>query len=149
MSTAIHLAGAADRESLLSLMARCHAERALPHDDAHRQRAVTPLLAGSPHGAIWLIGPQRAPLGYVTVSFGWSLDQAGVEGWVQEVFIRPSVRRRGIGTEVLHAVAVSLAQGGVMALHVRLDKADTTAAAFCARVGFAPCPDDLLMTDTL
>ena len=100
MTTAIHLAGPDDIAPLLALMERFHVETALPHDDAHRRRAATPLVQGSPHGAVWLIGPQRAPLGYVLLGFGWSVDSAGMEGFVHEVFIRPSVRGRGIGTEV-------------------------------------------------
>jgi GNAT superfamily N-acetyltransferase len=149
VSTAIHLAGADDMDCVIGLMARYHSERALPHDDTHRRRAAMPLLNGSPHGAVWLIGPQRAPLGYVLISFGWSVAMAGIEGFVAEVFIRPSVRGRGIGTEVLHAIAVSLTQSGVKALHVRLDQADSAAARFCARVGFAPRPETVLMTDVL
>ena len=149
MTTAVHLAGPADLDRLLALIERYHTEAALPHDDAHRRRAVTPLLAGSPHGAVWLIGPQRAPLGYVLIGFGWSVALAGREGVVDEVYIRPSVRGRGIGTEVLHAIAVSLTGVGVRALHVRLDRTDAAAARFCARVGFAPRPDTVLMTDEL
>lgn len=149
MTTAVHLAGAADLDRLIGLMERFHAERALPHDDTHRRRAVGPLLEGSPHGAVWLIGPQRAPLGYVILSFGWSVTLAGTEGFVQEAFVRPSVRGRGIGTEVLHAIAVSLTTGGIKALHVRLDRNDAVAARFCARVGFALRPDTVVMTDVL
>ena len=130
-------------------MERYHSETALPHDDTHRRRAIAPLLSGSPHGAVWLIGPQRAPLGYVLISFGWSVALAGLEGFVNEIFVRSSVRGRGIGTEVLHAIAVSLSQTGLKALHVRLDHADATSARFCARVGFAPRPDIVLMTDVL
>ena len=149
MTTAIHLASAGDADLLLALMERFHTERALPHDAAHRRRAVLPLLQGSPHGAVWLIGPRRAPLGYAILSFGWSVNLAGIEGIVQEVFVRPSVRGRGIGTEVLHSIAVNLTQSGIRALHVRLDRDDATAARFCARVGFAPRPETVVMTDVL
>ncbi len=149
MTTAIHLAAMADLDNLLPLMERFHTDCSMPHDDAHRRRAVTPLLAGSPHGAVWLIGPQRAPLGYVLIGFGWSVALAGREGVVDEVYIRPSVRGRGIGTEVLHAIAVRLTGAGVKALHVQLDRTDQAAARFCARVGFAPRPETVLMTDVL
>ncbi len=149
MTTAIHLAGADDLDRLLALMERFHTEAALPYDDNHRRRAAGPLLAGSPHGAVWLIGPQRAPLGYVLLSFGWSVAMAGAEGIVDEVFIRHSVRGRGIGTEVLHAIAVSLAQNGVKALHVRLDRSNAAAARFCAKVGFLTRPELVIMTDAL
>lgn len=148
MSTAINLGGPEDDERLLSLMARYHEERGLDYDDNHRAKVAAPLLDGSPLGAVWLIGPQRAPLGYVLVTFGWSVRLGGMIGWVEEVFIRPSVRSRGIGTEVLHAIAVSLGPAGIEALQVRVD-GDERLARFCKRVGFATTEDQRIMTDNL
>lgn len=148
MTTAINLGGPEDGEKLLSLMARYHEERGLDYDDKHRAKVSVPLLNGSPLGAVWLIGPQRAPLGYVLVTFGWSVRYGGMIGWVEEVFIRPSVRSRGIGTEVLHAIAVSLGPAGIEALQVRVD-GDERLARFCKRVGFAATEDQRIMTDDL
>jgi len=148
MTTAINLGGPADDERLLSLMARYHEERGLDYDDAHRAKVAAPLLEGSPLGAVWLIGPQRAPLGYVLVTFGWSVRLGGMIGWVEEVFIRPSVRSRGIGTEVLHAIAVTLGPAGIEALQVRVD-GDERLARFCKRVGFGRTEDHRIMTDDL
>lgn len=148
MSTAINLARPTDDDRLLSLMARYHEERGLDYDDLHRAQVTAPLLEGSPLGAVWLIGPARSPLGYVLVSFGWSVHLGGMTGWVEEVFIRASVRNRGIGTEVLHAVAVSLGHAGLKALQVRVDD-DTRLAQFCERVGFDTATEAKIMTDRL
>jgi L-amino acid N-acyltransferase YncA len=71
----------------------------------------------------------------------------GSEGWVDEVFIRPSVRRRGIGTEVLHSIAVALSKGGVKALHVRVPQDADVTQRFCERVGFTLQPNTRLMSD--
>lgn len=148
MSTAINLAGPADDDRLLSLMGRYHEEIGLTYDDAYRAAVTAPLLEGSPLGAVWLIGPARAPLGYVIVSFGWSVSLGGMIGWVEEVFIRPSVRSRGIGTEVLYTITVSLGQAGVRALQVRVDD-NSRLAGFCARVGFGNTANTRVMTDLL
>jgi len=148
MTTAINLAGPADDERLLSLMGRFHDECGMDYTDDHRAAVAAPLLEGSPLGAAWLIGPARAPLGYVLVSFGWSVPLAGMTGWVEEIFIRPSVRNRGIGTEVLHTVAVSLGQAGLRALQVRVDD-NARLASFCTRVGFGAAQDARIMTDQL
>lgn len=148
MTTAINLGGPADDERLLSLMARYHEERGFAYDDDHRAAVAAPLLEGSPLGAVWLIGPQRAPLGYVLVTFGWSVRLGGMVAWVDEVFIRPSVRGRGIGREVLHAVAVSLGHAGVRALQVCVDD-DARLAKFCGKVGFTTSTDQRIMTDLL
>ena len=148
MTTAINLAGPTDDDRLLSLMGRYHEECGFAYDDVHRAAVAAPLLNGSPLGAVWLIGPARAPLGYVMISFGWSVPHGGMIGWVEEVFIRPSVRSRGIGTEVLHAVALSLGQAGIRALKVRIDN-NTRFAQFCTRAGFGHATDTRTMTDIL
>lgn len=149
MTTAIHLAGPDDGARVQALMQRNHEERGLPHDDAHRENVVAPLLEGSPLGAVWLIGPARAPLGYVLISFGWSADLGGMIGWVEDIFIRQSVRKRGIGTEVLHAIAVTLGRADLRALHVRIPDDDDTLAKFCAKAGFRSDETLRVMTDRL
>jgi GNAT superfamily N-acetyltransferase len=148
MTTAITLAGTEHATQVLGLMARFHEDAGLPYDDAHRSTVAEPLLDGSPLGAIWLIGPGRAPLGYVMISFGWSVADGGMVGRLEEVYIRASVRNRGIGTEVMHAVTVNLRQAGLRAMHVQL-QADAPAAAFCKRVGFAPVTGVIHMAETL
>ena len=149
MSSAIHLAGPDDLTRVTALMARYHSEAELEHDDAHRALVTSPLLDGSPLGAIWLIGPARAPLGYVMVTFGWSVPHGGMVGWLSEIFIRPSVRGRGIGTETLNAVSVSLRGAGLRAMRVILPDGDRDATRFCTRAGFAPDAGHQLMTDRL
>lgn len=149
MTTAIHLAGPDDAANLQALMQRSHAERALPHDDAHRDSVTAPLLAGSPLGAVWLIGPARAPLGYVLISFGWSVDPGGMIGWVEDIYIRPSVRRRGIGTEVLHALSVTLHRADLRALHMRITHGDDALSRFCAKAGFDHDQTFRVLTDRM
>lgn len=149
MSAAVNLAGEDSTELCLGLMEKFHAEQDLPYDDAHRLTVAAPLLAGNPLGAIWLIGPARAPLGYVLVTFAWSIEAAGMVGWISEIYMRPSVRKRGIGTETLHAVAVALRAGGVKALHADVGSADNPLMRFWNRVGFQADSTRNVVTDIL
>ncbi len=128
--TALHLAKPEDLERLLSLAAACHAELGIVRDDDTRRAGLAPLLDGLPHGAVYLVGPARAPLGYVTLSFGWSLAAAGMEARLDEIYIRPAVRRRGIATEVLATLPRALGEAGVQALSLRLNGSSPTAALF-------------------
>lgn len=149
MSAAVNLAGEDSVELCLALMAKHHEEQDLPYDDAHRLAVAAPLLAGNPLGAIWLIGPARAPLGYVLVTFAWSIEAGGMVGWISEIYMRPSVRKRGIGTETLHAVAVALRAGGVKALHADIGTTDNPLTHFWNRAGFRPDTTRSVMTDVL
>ena len=59
----LHLATPEDLEKLLPLVTGFHAEMGFETTPEHQHEAIAPLLEGSPHGAIWLIGPRRAPVG--------------------------------------------------------------------------------------
>ena len=91
MTAALHLATEADLDKLLPLVAGYHAFEGIDPGDDHRRDALAPLLQGSPLGAVWLIGPKRAPVGYIAVSFGWSIEMGGMDGFIDEFFIRETV----------------------------------------------------------
>lgn len=144
--TALHLATPDDLPRLEPLVAAFHAEHQLTTDQPFREAALLPLLEGSPHGAIWLIGPARSPIGYIIICFGWSVELGGMDGFVDEIYIRPGVRGRGIGTEVLSALPKTLAGSGLKALHLEVDRDDTAPQELYRRAGFAARPRYMLMT---
>ncbi|MFK7753550.1 MAG: GNAT family N-acetyltransferase, partial [Sedimentitalea sp.] len=72
MSAALHLAKPDDLERLLTLITAFHAEEGIDSTAQSRESGIAPLLEGIPHGAAYLVGPTRAPIGYVVVTFGWS-----------------------------------------------------------------------------
>mmetsp|Transcript_6985 Transcript_6985/g.11259 ORF Transcript_6985/g.11259 Transcript_6985/m.11259 type:complete len:110 (-) Transcript_6985:2382-2711(-) len=95
-----------------------------------------PLLDGIPHGAAYLIGPPRAPIGYIVVTFGWSVEFGGMDGFVDELYVRPGVRGRGIASEVLISLPRALAGAGLKALHLEVGAANENAARIYSRAGF-------------
>ncbi|MCT4559263.1 MAG: GNAT family N-acetyltransferase [Pelagimonas sp.] len=134
----LHLAGPEDAEKLLKLQSDFHTEIGIDSDADHRLQAIAPLLDGSPHGAIWLIGPRRAPVGYIAVTFTWSLEFGGLEGVIDELFIRPKVRKRGMGGEALSGIVKSLAEAGVRALSLEVDMTDDATQRLYRRNHFLP-----------
>ncbi|WP_374213217.1 GNAT family N-acetyltransferase [Psychromarinibacter sediminicola] len=142
----MHLADADDLDRLLPLVAASHAHEGIEQDDATRRAALAPLLEGSPHGAIWLIGPRRAPVGFIAISFGWSIEMGGLDGFVDEFFIRESVRGRGVGTEVLMGLLPQLAQAGVTALHLEVGRDNDRARKLYEKRGFRMREGNSLMT---
>ena len=138
MSQLLHLATAADLDRLQIMVTAFHSEQGFQTDPAHREAALRPLLEGSPHGAIWLIGPQIAPVGYVCVSFGCSLELGGLDGMVDEIWIRETVRGRGMGSEALAALQKTLQSAGVKALSLEVAPNNERAAQLYGRVGFKP-----------
>lgn len=149
MSAALHLAGPEDLDKLMTLVAAFHAEEGIDSDADSRQAGIAPLLTGSPYGAVYLIGPTRAPVGYVVVTFGWSVEFGGMDGFVDELYIRPPVRGRGIASQVLSDLPNALAEAGVKALHLEVDRENEAAQRLYGRSRFRMRDRYVLMTRLL
>ena len=149
MSAALHLARPEHLEQVLALVAAFHEEQGITQDDTTRHAALAPLLEGPPYGAIYIIGPTRAPIGYVVMTFSWSVEFGGMDGFVDEIYIRPRVRGRGIATEVLLELPKALADAGITALHLEVDRDNDTAQRLYGRTGFKPRERYMMMTRRL
>ncbi|MEM7520729.1 MAG: GNAT family N-acetyltransferase [Pseudomonadota bacterium] len=149
MSAALTLAKSQHLERLAALCSDFHDEAGIMQTDAGRHAALHPLLDGSPYGAVYLIGPERSPIGYIAVCFGWSIEFGGLDAIVDELYIRPGVRGRGIATEALIALPKALASGGLRAVHLEVDRAHTAAISLYQRAGFAPREKYMFMSRQL
>lgn len=148
MSAVLTLATPEHYDRLMPLVAAFHVEERLSLTDEAREAALRPLLEGIPHGAIYLIGPPRAPIGYIIVTFGWSVEFGGMDGFVDELYVRPGVRGRGIAGEVLISLPRALAGAGLKALHLEVGKENAGAARLYKRAGFRLRDGYHLMTRT-
>lgn len=135
MKTKLHMARPEDLDRLLGMVAAFHAETGIAQDDETRLAAVLPLLEGSPHGVVYILGPRNAPIGYIAISFGWSIGRGGIEGFLDEFWIRRAVRRKGMGGEALSALTLALRDAGLQALHIRAPQ-DNPVARLGQRLGF-------------
>lgn len=146
--TALHIAGLDDIEKLLPLVAALHAHEEIEQADETRRAALLPLLEGTPHGVIYIIGPRTSPVGYIAISFGYSIELGGIDGTIDEFYIRERVRGRGMGTEVLLRLLPALETHGIVALNLEVANDNTRARALYARAGFEPRDKYSLMTRT-
>ncbi len=149
MSAILTLATPEHIDKLLPLVAAFHAEEGIDLSEEARRAGVAPLLDGIPHGAAYLIGPPRAPIGYIIVTFGWSVEFGGMDGFVDELFIRPGVRGRGVATEVLMSLPRALAGAGLKALHLEVATGNQSAQRLYGRAGFSLRDGYHLMTRRL
>lgn len=147
--TKLILAGPDDLDRVLRLVGDFHAEIGIAQDEATRRAALAPLLDGSPHGCVYLAGPGRAPIGCVIVSFGWSLAFGGMEGTIDALYIRPGVRGRGIGSEILATLPKALGAAGLTALHIQTARDNETLHRLYAKQHFTAHDNALRMTRKL
>ena len=146
MSAIITLGTPDHLEKLLAMVTAFHNETGITLSDEARRAGVAPLLDGIPHGVVYLIGPPRSPIGYIVITFGWSLEFGGMDGFIDELYIRPGVRRRGVAFETLQKLPKALGDAGLTALHLEVDMANDSAQRLYTRAGFAKRENYQLMT---
>jgi ribosomal protein S18 acetylase RimI-like enzyme len=146
VSAVLTLAKPEHLEKLIARVTAFHEEAGINLSDQARRNGVAPLLDGIPHGVAYLVGPPRSPIGYIIVTFGWSLEFGGMDGFIDEFYVRPGVRGRGIASETLQTLPRALGDAGLTALHLEVDMTNDTARRLYTRAGFVARENYQLMT---
>ncbi|MGH0030663.1 MAG: N-acetyltransferase family protein [Myxococcota bacterium] len=136
MPPPIRLATPDDLPTLRRLMAAFYAESGYSLDEAAAARALADLVGGTSLGRIWLIESGGEPAGYVAVTFGFSLEYFGRDAFVDDLYLEPGFRGKGLGTRVLAAVEPLCRDLGVRALHLEVERGNAPARRLYRRRGF-------------
>ena len=138
MEARIRLAGEGDASVVLELVRRYHAFEAVPFDAQAAAKALAPLLGREDAGRIFLVEPDGTPIGYVALCFGYSIEFGGRDAFVDEMYLDPGHRGKGIGRAVLEQVAAQARALGVRALHLEVDRGNQRARRLYLSMGFEP-----------
>lgn len=120
----------------MPLVEAFHTEAEIELDNEARRAGVAPLLDGSPYGAVYLIGPARAPIGHIIACFSWSVEMGGMDAILDEIYLRPAVRGRGIAFEALTGLAKTLSAAGIKAMWLEVDRGNERAQRLYSKAGF-------------
>jgi diamine N-acetyltransferase len=93
--------------------------RAYYLEDGHTFRdrqpaALAALVTGEPLARAWLIRVGPRPVGYVVLTLTFSVEASGREACVDEFYLIPEMRNRGLGSR-----ALALVEAEARNLHVR------------------------------
>jgi GNAT superfamily N-acetyltransferase len=129
-------AEASDAATLLVFMREFNASQGYPFEQAAAKRALVELLASPSQGRIWLIELDGTPAGYLALTFGFSLEYGGRDAFVDEFFVDPGARGRGLGRAALSFALAEAARLGVYAVHLEVERGNRSAHALYESVGF-------------
>lgn len=142
------LATIADLNLLLIMMQELYEyDRLTFHRDA-AQQALQRLLQNSSLGRIWLIKQRDEVIGYVVVTLGYSLEYQGRDAFVDELYVRPTYRRQGVGSQTLQFAEEMCRALDVKALHLEVERENKGAQQFYRKMGYGD-HDRFLLTKWL
>ena len=105
--------------------------------DEEAIRTALEELVGNPLlGRAWLIYSENAPIGYVVLAFSFSLESHGRDGIIDEIYIAPAYRGRGIGTQVMKSVETEARQLGLKKLYLEVERNNHRAKLLYQKLGF-------------
>lgn len=135
MTIELEVATPAAAEAILKMMEQFYAEERYPFDRRKARSALEPFLAEPTLGRAWVVKDGGLAVGYFVLTLGWSLEYGGRDAFVDELFVSPSHRGRGLGRRALDVIAEACRELGVSALHLEVEK-DNPAAELYRRWGF-------------
>lgn len=148
-NTDFRLANVADLELLLDYMQQFYAIDNYAFDAPGARQAMKTLLEGAALGRVWLICQAGEMVGYVALTFGYSLEFRGRDAFIDELFLLPTYRNRGIGTQVIAFVFEQCLQLGIKAVHLEVEEENEAGKALYRKTGFELHTQRALMSKRL
>jgi GNAT superfamily N-acetyltransferase len=145
METTFKIADNSDRETLMEFIREfCELDHH-PFDDSTIRVALTKILDDDALGRVWLIQDGTEAIGYIVLTFGYSLEYRGRDAFIDEFYIRESHRMQGVGTKTIQFVEGVCPSLEIQALHLEVERENTRAQRLYRKVGFDQ-QDSYLMT---
>ena len=100
-------------------------------------RSFNQLFQSTDRGAAWISFLGSDPAGYVVLTTRHSMEVGGLDGFVDDLFVRPAFRRHGVGTSLLTELFRECSKRRVLAVHVEVGSDNAAAQALCRRFGLS------------
>lgn len=137
MSVVVRSAAKNDIPVLVELMREFYAESKYKLDGDWAVRSFNELLQSPDRGAAWIGFRGSDPTGYVVLTTRHSMESGGLDGFVDDLFVRPAFRRHAVGTALLTEVFRECSKRGVLAVHIEVGSDNAAVQALCRRFGLS------------
>jgi GNAT superfamily N-acetyltransferase len=136
----VRLATAADLKEIHGLLLAQFQEHEIEPPVEQLRQAIAAMFESDDLGFFVLAHARDEMAGLAAVSFAWTLEYGGKSAWLDELYVVPGRRERGIGTSLLREAMRQAEARGCTAIDLEVDHDHCRAEALYAREGFSPLP---------
>lgn len=144
MTVAIRQASVHDLANLVELMHEFYAEAGYSLNPDHAGAAFLPLLAPGQLGQVWLAELDGQLAGHLVLTFCYSMEYGGRSAFVDDLFVRPTLRNRGVGRALVGHARAICEDLGVRAMHLEVARTNGPAQTVYRGLGFGSTDRELL-----
>jgi ribosomal protein S18 acetylase RimI-like enzyme len=107
-----------------------------PYTEAEKRLTLEELFKTPTAGCIYLIQKEQRIVGYVFLSFYFSIEFGGVTAFIDELFVLPRDRGQGTGSRIIHLVEQKCIELNLKAIHLESERTNERAIALYSKLGF-------------
>ena len=125
-----------DVDVLLPMMREYYAFDGHAFDEFRARIALLTFLREPSFGRAWLICEGTEAVGYVVLTFGYSLEFLGRDAFIDELYLQPSHRGRGWGRRTLEFVEKESRSFEIRSIHLEVVRESAAAHEIYRRSGY-------------
>ena len=129
-----------DRAAFLDLSAQFYSSAAVlaPVPQKFHEDAFAELMRSDEYAGGFMIEADGAPVGFALVAKTYSREAGGLVLWLEELYILPAYRSRGLGQEFFAFAERYAWEGGYARIRLEVEEDNVRARALYERLGYAP-----------
>ena len=135
LELSLQLATSVEHELVITMMQEYYALDGLDYNKAVSQAVLT-LLNHPEWGQVNLLQQDQVTIGYAVLTYGFSLEFKGRSALLDEIYLRPDYRGKGLGTQVIESLASYCQQNGFNSLRLEVEHENTVAHNLYLRQDF-------------
>jgi len=122
---------------LATMMIEVYADAGFPLSREAAERAFEQLILSPERGGVWILECDATPAGLIVLTVMYAMEYGGLRGFVDDFYVRPRFRKRGLGGQALATVKAHCLARGIRALFVQTGPDNAIAQRVYKRAGFS------------
>jgi len=134
--TTVERATLENKEILNELMQRQFEEHEIMYTTEILATAIQAMLERDDLGCFLIAKEKEQVIGFAAISYAWTLEHGGKSAWLDELYVLPAYRGRGVGGELVARVIEEVGREGCWAIDLEVEEEHRRAERLYERKGF-------------
>lgn len=136
MKTEIIRAASEDIDAICGMMQDFYVHESIVYDNLTARAAIKQLMENPSYGSVFIINTDGSRVGYMVVTYVYSLEFHGLYALIDELYIKENSRGKGIGTECLSFVENMCRQMSIASVRLEVEYENISARKLYENSGF-------------
>ncbi len=107
-----------------------------PFEEVKVKRCFEEILRNKELGRFWMLSDEDKIIGYLILCFGYSFEYGGKDAFIDEFYLIPEARGKGLGTQALKSLRVHAKKLNVKAIHLEVENTNKIGNKLYKKLGF-------------